>query len=343
MESPLLARAGAVPAQEPDAGVAAHYGDPFAEQRALARSAGVVDRSHHGILRITGPDRLSWLHSLTTQDTKHLVPGQAAQALVLSPNGHVEHHLTLADDGTAVWIHLEPGTAGPLLGFLESMRFLLRVDPVDVTGEFALITMMGPDTAGGPPGAVVVLADPFGTDVIVARDQLAGTVADLERRGVKLAGVAAYEALRIAAHRPRLGLDTDRRTIPHEVGWIETAVHLTKGCYRGQETVARVHNLGHPPRRLVFLHLDGSEDILPAHGDPVTMGDAEIGFTGSAARHFELGPVALALVKRTVPTDAALRAGGVPAAQEVVVPPDTGANVKITLKRPRGALTPRGE
>jgi len=343
MESPLLARAGAVPAQEPDAGVAAHYGDPFAEQRALARSAGVVDRSHHGILRITGADRLSWLHSLTTQDTDHLAPGQATQALVLSPNGHVEHHLTLADDGTAVWIHVEPGTAGPLLGFLESMRFLLRVDPVDVTGEFALITLMGPDAAGGPPGAVAALADPFGTDVIVARDRLAGTVADLERRGVKLAGVAAYEALRIAAHRPRLGLDTDRRTLPHEVGWIETAVHLSKGCYRGQETVARVHNLGHPPRRLVFLHLDGSDDILPAHGDPVTMGDTEIGFTGSAARHFELGPVALALVKRTVPTDAALRSGGVPAAQEVVVPPDTGANVKITLKRPRGALAPRGE
>ena len=151
----------------------------------------------------------------------------------------------------------------------------------------------------------------------------------------------AYEALRIAAHRPRLGLDTDHRTIPHEVGWIDAAVHLSKGCYRGQETVARVHNLGHPPRRLVFLHLDGSENTLPAHGDPVTMGDAEIGFTGSAGRHFELGPVALALIKRTVPVDAALRAGGVPAAQEVVVPPDTGANVQITLKRPRGALAPR--
>jgi len=344
MESPLLAQAGAVPAQAPDTGVAAHYGDPFAEQRALARSAGVVDRSHHGVLRIAGQDRLSWLHSLTTQNIEQLAPGAATQALVLSPNGHVEHHLTLADDGTAVWIGVEPGTAGPLLGFLESMRFLLRVDPVDVTGEFALITLMGPGAAGRlPEGAAVTLADSFGIDVIVPRDQLTGIVADLERRGVRLAGVAAYEALRIAAHRPRLGLDTDRRTIPHEVGWIETAVHLSKGCYRGQETVARVHNLGHPPRRLVFLHLDGSENILPAHGDPVTMGDAEVGFTGSAARHFELGPIALALVKRTVPVDEALRAGGVPAAQEVVVPPDTGANVTITLKRPRGALTPRGE
>jgi len=342
MQSPLLAVPGAVPAEGPDTGVAAHYGDPFAEQRALARSAGAVDRSHHGVLRITGEDRLSWLHSLTTQDTEHLTPGLATQALVLSPNGHVEHHLTLTDDGSSVWIHVEPGTAGPLLEFLESMRFLLRVDPADVTAEFALLTLMGPDTAGEPPdGTAATLADSFGMDLIVRRDRLAAIAADLQQRGVRLAGVAAYEALRIAAHRPRLGLDTDRRTIPHEVGWIEAAVHLSKGCYRGQETVARVHNLGHPPRRLVFLHLDGSENTLPAHGDPVTMGDAEIGFTGSAGRHFELGPVALALIKRTVPVDAALRAGGVPAAQEVVVPPDTGANVQITLKRPRGALAPR--
>jgi tRNA-modifying protein YgfZ len=344
MKSPLLDRPGAVPAEGPDAGVAAHYGDPFAEQRALARSAGVVDRSHHGVLRITGEDRLSWLHSLTTQDTEQLAPGTVTQALVLSPNGHVEHHLTLTDDGAAVWAYVEPGTAGPLLDFLQSMRFLLRVDPQDVTGEFALLTLMGPDAASLlPDGAVVTLADPFGIDVLVPRERLARVVADLERSGARLAGVQAYEALRIAAHRPRLGLDTDHRTIPHEVGWIESAVHLSKGCYRGQETVARVQNLGHPPRRLVFLHLDGSENTLPAHGDPVTMGDAEVGFTGSAARHFELGPIALALIKRTVPVDAALRAGGVPAAQEVVVPPDAGANVKITLKRPRGALTPPAE
>ena len=344
MESPLLTHPGAVPAAAPDTGVAAHYGDPFAEQRALARSAGMVDRSHHGVLRIAGEDRLSWLHSLTTQDTERLAPGVATQALVLSPTGHVEHHLTLTDDGTAVWVHVEPGTAGELLSFLESMRFLLRVDPVDVTGEFALITLMGPDAASGvPDGTAVTMADSFGLDVIVPRDRLAAIAADLERRGVTLAGVAAYEALRIAAHRPRLGLDTDRRTIPHEMGWIEIAVNLSKGCYRGQETVARVHNLGHPPRRLVFLHLDGSENALPAHGDPVTSGDAEVGFTGSAARHFELGPIALALIKRTVPADAALRAGGVPAAQEVVVSPDAGANVKITLRRQRGALAPRRE
>jgi tRNA-modifying protein YgfZ len=340
MDSPLLAKPGAVRADGTDTGVAAHYGDPYAEQRALAQSAGQVDRSNRGIVRITGEDRLSWLHSLTTQDIEHLAPGETAQALVLSPQGHIEHHLTLADDGTALWAHVEPGTAEALLAFLQSMRFLLRVDPADVTSDFAVLTLKGPGIAAEPPeGAVVSMADAFGIDVVVARDRLPGVSADLEQSGVRLAGLAAYEALRIAAHRPRLGFDTDHKTLPHEVGWIDTAVHLDKGCYRGQETVARVHNLGHPPRRLVFLHLDGSEDRLPAHGDPVTADGAAVGFTGSAARHFELGPIGLGLIKRTVPVDAPLRAGGVPAAQEVVVPPDAGANVTISLKR-RGALVP---
>ena len=340
MESPLLARTGAVPAQGIDAGVAAHYGDPYAEQRALARAAGLVDRSHREIVRIAGEDRLSWLHSLTTQDLQHLEPGTAAQALVLSPQGHIEHHLTLADDGTAVWAHVEPGTAGALLAFLQSMRFLLKVDLADVTSDFAVLTLMGPDRpAAAPDGAVVAMPDSFGMDVLVPRDRLSEIAAALEDGGAAVAGLSAYEALRIAAHRPRLGLDTDHKTLPHEVGWIESAVHLNKGCYRGQETVARVHNLGHPPRRLVFLHLDGSENQLPSHGDPVTADGTAVGFTGSVARHFELGPIALGLVKRTVPVDAPLRAGGVPAAQEVVVPPDAGANVAITLKR-RSALAP---
>ena len=342
MESPLLARTGAVPAEGIDAGVAAHYGDPYAEQRALARAAGLVDRSHREIVRIAGQDRLSWLHSLTTQDLQHLEPGTTAQALVLSPQGHIEHHLTLADDGTAVWAHVEPGTAGPLLAFLQSMRFLLRVDLADVTSDFAVLTLMGPDRpAAAPDGTAVAMPDAFGMDVVVPRDRLAEIAAAVEGGGAAVAGLAAYEALRIAAHRPRFGLDTDHKTLPHEVGWIETAVHLNKGCYRGQETVARVHNLGHPPRRLILLHLDGSEDRLPVHGDPVTRDDTTVGFVGSAARHFELGPVGLGLIKRTVPVDAALRAGGLPAAQEVVVPPDAGANVSITLKR-RSALARPG-
>jgi hypothetical protein len=174
----------------------------------------------------------------------------------------------------------------------------------------------------------------FGTiDLIVARDQLPEVAGNLVRRGAAAAGMLAFEALRIAARVPRLGLDTDHRTIPHEVGWIESAVHLDKGCYRGQETVARVHNLGHPPRRLVFLHLDGSVDRLPAHGSAITLDEAEVGFVGSAALHYELGPIGLGLIKRTVPVAATLLADGVAAAQEVIVSPDAGANVKVALRR----------
>jgi len=346
-DNPLLGLPGAVQASWPDEGVAAHYGDPAREQRALDGAgdmpAGLVDRSNRDVLTITGPDRLSWLHSLTTQHLQGLIAGQSAQALILSPTGHVEHHLELADDGTSVWVHVEPGTGPALAAFLESMKFMLRVDVADRSADCAVLTVMGPAGADITAGLDGVLGQvnpgSFGSiDLIVARDLLPDTVAELVRRGGVPAGMWAYEALRIAAHVPRLGLDTDHRTIPHEVGWIETAVHLSKGCYRGQETVARVHNLGHPPRRLVFLHLDGSVDRLPAHGDPVELADSGsgatvVGFTGSAARHYELGPIGLALVKRTVPVEAMLLAAGVAAAQEVIVPPDAGANVQVTLRR----------
>jgi folate-binding protein YgfZ len=336
--------AGAVAADGPDAGVAAHYGDPYAEQRALTSRSGVVDRSNRGVLRITGPDRLSWLHSLTTQHLEQLAPGASAEALVLSPQGHVEHHLTLTDDGSATWVHVEAGRAAPLLEFLISMRFMLRVEPEDVSADYAVVTLLGPDVPGPseePALPGVRLESGFGTDLIVPRAELTAVVTGLRSAGALLAGTWAYEALRIAAGRPRLGLDTDHRTIPHEVGWIETAVHLSKGCYRGQETVARVHNLGHPPRRLVLLHLDGSEDRLPAHGDQVLLEEASVGFTGSAARHYELGPIALALIKRTTPVAATLLVDGIAAAQEALVSPDAGANIQIELKRQRRGLTGR--
>jgi tRNA-modifying protein YgfZ len=339
MTSPLLTAPGAAPADGPDAGVAAHYGDPFAEQRALAGHWGVVDRSHRGVLRITGTDRLSWLHSLTTQDVDQLAVGQTAEALVLSPQGHVEHQLTLTDDGAAVWVHVEPGQAGPLLDFLTSMKFMLRVDPQDVTAEYAVATMLGPDVparGNGPDG--VRLRTELATDLIVSRADLVDRIDGLRSAGAALAGMWAHEALRIAAGLPRFGVDTDHRTIPHEVGWIGTAVHLDKGCYRGQETVARVHNLGHPPRRLVLLHLDGSEDRLPARGDQVLLDGTSVGVAGSAARHYELGPIALALVKRTTPVTAALSVDGIAAAQEMLVSPDAGANVQINLKHRRDLM-----
>jgi folate-binding protein YgfZ len=353
----MLDLSGAVEAQWPDEGVAGHYGDPTREQRVMSEQQVLVDRSNRGVIRITGTDRLSWLHSLTSQHVERLAPGSTVQALILDPQGRLEHHLTMVDDGTATWIHVEPHTAKALVDYLNSMRFMLRVEVEDLSGMLVVATLAGPlgekfgepsrgtDPADSPPStlpadveAEAVMQGPFGIDLIVHPDatgKLAATV--------PVAGMWAFEAARIAAHLPRPGLDTDSRTVPHEVGLIETAVHLNKGCYRGQETVARIHNVGHPPRRLVFLHLDGSVDRLPAHGAPITLEDgAAVGTVGSAARHYELGPIGLGLVKRTLPVDAALLADGVAAAQEVVVSPDAGGNVKVTLRRDAVPQPPAG-
>ncbi|MGW1889839.1 CAF17-like 4Fe-4S cluster assembly/insertion protein YgfZ [Streptomyces sp. NPDC002004] len=321
MKSPLLILPGAVPAEGVDEGVAAHYGDLFREQRALADGNGFVDLSHRGVVTVTGEDRLSWLHLLLTQHVSELPAGRATEALILSAHGHVEHALYLVDDGRTTWAHVEPGTQEALIAYLESMKFFYRVEVADRTADFAVVHLPAGSIADVPEG-VVVRETPHGRDLFLPRGELE---AYAQTHG-PAAGILAYEALRVEAHRPRLGFETDHRTIPHELGWIGTAVHLQKGCYRGQETVARVQNLGKPPRRLVFLHLDGSDVHLPPHGTPVQLADEgpdgrKLGFITTSVRHHELGPIALALVKRNVPVDARLTAGTTAAAQEVVVEP----------------------
>ncbi|WP_163550315.1 YgfZ/GcvT domain-containing protein [Candidatus Frankia nodulisporulans] len=373
--SPLLGLPGAVAGQGLDGPVAAHYGDPLREQRTAVTGAVLVDRSHRGVVRVGGPDRLSWLHSITSQHLSGLGELRGSEALVLSPQGHVEHHLVLADDGAATWIDVEPGTAAGLMRYLESMRFMLRVEPEDVTADWAVLSVLGPqasrvvaaalsaegDAAQGadlglpdplspePTGAptvgpypvvrlaggVLVRRLPHGLDLLVERSALARTAQRLRDAGAVPAGLAAFEAERIAARRPRLGRETDHRTIPHEVDWLITAVHLDKGCYRGQETVARVHNLGRPPRRLVLLHLDG---MVAAAGSPVTAAGREIGFVGTSEMHAELGPIALAIVKRSVAGDTALVVtdpDGAPIA--AAIDPDSDES-PATPKRPAGRL-----
>ena len=326
-----LIAAGAVPppSDSPDPGVAWHFGDPHGEQRRLARGEGIVDCSNRGVVTVSGPDRLSWLHSLTSQHVEHLAAGESALALILSPHGHVEHELHLVDDGATTWIITQPGTSAELTRYLDSMRFMLRVEVADVSDAYAVV--WEPTAETEPANPTWIVPEPFasrgyrGREVIVPRESLPARL-----DGAVLAGTWALEALRVEAAMPRLGQETDHRTIPHEVGWIPSAVHLQKGCYRGQETVARVQNLGKPPRRLVLLPLDGSDEVTIAHGDPVWWGDREIGWVGSFARHYELGPIALAVVKRNVPVDAELVvrhvAGSeqgtreIAAAQEEIVP-----------------------
>ncbi|WP_213453763.1 CAF17-like 4Fe-4S cluster assembly/insertion protein YgfZ [Rhizomonospora bruguierae] len=350
IEIPGAVPVAAVDPASRDAGVAAHYGDPLREQRLLATEAALVDRSHRGVLAVPGPERAAWLHSLTSQHLSDLRAGQGTELLVLSPHGHVEQHAMVAEDGETTWLDVEPASAGELLAFLAKMRFLTRVEPRDATADWALLTLAGPRAAEAlglelaEPDALPVPGPKFPAGAVPARPSIlypvrqldsggwarrtrlgvdllvprASVAAVYERLGVPPAGLWAYEALRVAARVPRQGFETDHRTIPAEVEWPRSAVHLDKGCYRGQETVARVHNLGRPPRRLVLLHLDGvATDRPPAPGTAVHTADGRaVGFVGTAVTHFELGPIALALVKRNVPDDADLRIGDSVAAIE---------------------------
>ncbi|MGH3915652.1 MAG: YgfZ/GcvT domain-containing protein [Pseudonocardiaceae bacterium] len=330
MTSPLVTLPGAVaaPAGSPDVGVAWHHGDPLREQRAAERDVVVVDRSHRGVLAVPGEDRLSWLHTITSQHLLTLGPGAHTEALVLDLHGRVEHHAMVSHVDETVWLDTEPNRAPELLAYLTQMVFWSKVAPRDGTTELAVLSLLGPSAeqllaaTGDLGGFARAHADR--TDLLVPRGELTSIWQRLVDAGASAAGTWAYEALRVAALRPRLGLDTDERTIPHEVGWIGPAVHLEKGCYRGQETVARVANLGRPPRRMVLLHLE-SPETLPATGDPVRAGDRVVGRVGTVAVHHELGPIALALLKRSVEPETPLLAGQAAASVDPgSVPPDTG-------------------
>ncbi|MFV0405374.1 MAG: YgfZ/GcvT domain-containing protein [Propioniciclava sp.] len=292
----------------PDAGVPWHYGDPLREQRLLEAGTALVDLSHRPVFTVSGTDRLTWLHALTSQHFEQLSPAAPTEAFILDPNGRIEHAFAGVDDGEIFWAYTEPGHLAALLGWLDRMRFASVVEVADRSDTHAVI------------GAAT------GTR-IVERATLAAAL------GQQQAGTWAAEALRIAAGRPRVFTDTDDRTIPNEIAspdgdLLGSAVHLRKGCYRGQETVARVHTLGRPPRRLTRLHLDGSAERLPEVGAPVLLGERAIGRMGASAIHHELGPIGLALIKRNTAVDAALTVDGIAASQEVVVDPEVGLHVR---------------
>ncbi|GIE90381.1 YgfZ/GcvT domain-containing protein [Actinoplanes regularis] len=331
-----------------DAGVPAHFGDPVKEQRLLETAVGLVDRSNRDVLAVPGDERASWLHTLTTQHLSGISADQGSELLVLSPHGHVEQHAFVTDDGTTAWLDTEPGAGAGLLKYLEMMRFFTRVEPRDATSEIAVLSLVGPAAAellpelaeprigavpgpkfaagSVPPEATAIYSVrpfegglarrvPLGVDLLVPR---AAKTSVIEKLGVPRAGLSAYEAIRVAARVPRLGHETDHKTLPAEADFMAAAVHLDKGCYRGQETVARVHHLGRPPRRLVLLHLDGiATDHPPAQGTPVELDGRAVGFVGTGVRHHELGMIALAVLKRNVADDARLTVGESTAAIDV--------------------------
>ncbi|MEO5535654.1 MAG: glycine cleavage T C-terminal barrel domain-containing protein [Pseudolysinimonas sp.] len=352
MRDPFTSRPGAV--GEPPQ----HYGSLLAEQRELAAGRAIVDLADREVLSVTGSDRLTWLDSLLSQSLARLAPGESAEALLLDPSGRIEYAVRVVDDGETTWLLMDAGTSAGLLTFLDRMRFTLRVEVADRSAQYATIGALGAAAEdlgsshvtwrdswssvapGGHQYAAVdehPATDWAYSETLVPRDALA---AFADRPA---AGILALEALRIAAWRPRALTELDATAIPHEFDWMRSAVHLAKGCYRGQETVAKVHNLGHPPRRLVMLHLDGSDSAPVAAGDQVANGDTVVGRITASALHYELGPIALALVKRATDPAATLTVTtsdgvAVAAAQEVIVPPDAGAEANVPRLPRLGAV-----
>ena len=290
----------------PDKGAIWHFGEPVKEQRAIEAGTAWADLSHLFVVAVSGEDRLKWLHDLTTQFLNDLGVGIWKSAMILDPQGHVEYQFNLVDDGTTTWLVLDPGYSDTLVAYLTKMKFMLRVDVRDATSEFAVLRA---------PGATTDLGGPF---ALVPRNEVAQMAVTFNAVATQV-GTWALDAERVAAHRPRIGFETDHKSIPNELGVLNGAVHMNKGCYRGQETVAKIYNLGNPPRRLVMLHLDGSDVGFPATGTKVENDGVVVGFIGTVARHHELGTIALAMIKRNTPTDATLTVDGIPASQQVIV------------------------
>jgi folate-binding protein YgfZ len=291
----------------PDKGAIWHFGQPNHEQRSLTDGTGFADLSHRAVLTVSGKNRLTWLNDLCTQEFAKLTPGNWVESLILDAQGHIIHQFFAVDDGERVWIHTEREKESELLTFLQRMVFMLNVDPQSATATHAVLRAPGlHDGIGGPYA-------------IVARTELSDVLGAFAAVHSQV-GTWALEAERVAAHRARILFETDHKSIPNELGFLNTAVHMKKGCYPGQETVAKVFNLGHPPRRLVLLHLDGSMVHYPVTGAKVMLGEKEVGYIGTLARHYELGPIALAVIRRTTPVSETLTVDGVPATQEVIVP-----------------------
>ena len=348
------------PEGSPDAGAVWHYGDPLGEQRAAEHDAVVVDRSHRAVITLTGKDRQTWLHSLSTQHVADLPEGACTENLSLDGKGRVEDHWQQTELGGITYLDTEPWRGESLLAYLKKMVFWADVQPAQA--DLAVLSLIGPHSADtniaqalgidGLPDEAQAAALPGGgfvrpipgaeleLDLLVPRSDREQWLRRLEGAGVRRAGIWAYEAHRVAARQPRLGVDTDERTIPHEVDWIGRAVHLDKGCYRGQETVARVHNLGRPPRMLVLLHLDGAEE-RPQPGDPLLAGGRSVGRLGTVVDHVDLGPIALALLKRGIPAATTLTTGGEHPVTAQIDPdslpaPDVAGAGRVAVERLRG-------
>lgn len=306
-----------------------------------------------GVLKVSGTDRWTWLNSVSTQDFSNWETASSREALILDPTGHIELSFFAVDDGTNVWILTEEPRGA--VEFFQSMRFRSRVEIVDVSADFAVIGYLktgdkdslaaqfwseqarviwtdpwpgpvGNTTTFTTPGASHPADDPAAPHrelAVVSRPDLPDLEAKAATNALMKADLGAWEAVRISLWHPRLGCEGKPGTIPHELDWLRVAVSLQKGCYPGQETVAKLTNRGRPPRRLTFLDLDGSREELPAIGSPLTLESdgSEVGVLTSVAYHPTDGQIGLGLLKRQVNPAEILLVEGTRAAQSVIVDP----------------------
>ena len=321
--------------------------NPFVAQREFARGKAFVVADDKAVLVVSGPDRLVWLNSLISQEVLGLVPGMTKESLLLDPQGRIEHAFFITDDGDSSWLLTDRSHADALESWLRTMVFRMDVGITRPAENAVVVCSQGTGhLAKDDKTALVSWRDPWPTvsegsigyrEGAHPAEGLALTYELFDEMPAALLETGkvpsdALDAVLVASARPTLA-DTDEKSLPHEYDWLRTSVHLNKGCYRGQETVAKVHNLGHPPRRFTLIHLDGSSSLLPGAGDTVLSAETPVGTVTRAVRHFELGPIALALVKRTTDPDLELEVvtseGSVAATQELLVPVDAGATRAI--------------
>lgn len=311
--------------------------NPFVDQRELVdgTAAIVVDAA---VLSVTGPDRFAVLNATLSQSLVGLAPRESREALELDGNGRIVRvlHILERDEDTLLIV---PGATGSdVAEWLDSRVFMEDVSVDDLTDSVTVYggTVSLSSTAWTDPWPDVQPGGvTYGDGDAPAWTWVESVVPAGITPSVRVVPASTADALRVRAGRPGIS-EIDDRSLPHELDWLRTAVHLSKGCYTGQETVAKIHNVGHPPRRLVRLDLDGSDSVYAEAGDEVIVDGERVGVVTSAGVHWEDGPLALALVKRTVPVDAPVTVihdnHPIAARQDVIVPPTAGATAAARLR-----------
>lgn len=351
-QSPLCGFEGAVSSLDTEGEVFAvplHYGNPATEERALKDGRAITDFSDREIVQVSGPDRLSWLESLSTQRLTDMEASDSRELLILSPQGHIENHAGVYEDGESAWLICDSGYGQAMIDFLNSMRFMLRVE-VQACPDMAALAVYGDfpseavQAAVGESAPALIWSDPwartaeggahYGVEdgkhpgcagkpmrvLLCQSDKLADIARACTAAGYRLAGSLAAEAVRVRSWRPRMSCEgAISSALPHELDWLRTAVHLDKGCYRGQETVAKIVNLGRPPRRLVYLYLEGEFGDLPPAGSDVVWNGRVCGQLTSVVRSTDEGAIALAVLRRAVPLDAIIDLSEYRASQKEIV------------------------